>query len=205
MFRPRRVLVLATRHCPDLLIALAAALEKSGIHAAIETLDDEADAQADVLIAAVQIGDAIPASEIAASGIAAGVCRSEADFWVLALRDDVASVTAGFMTLKALLGPSGSKAGLPGRARGGANIAPCGVALVIDAPASAQTALQAHRSLNRAVTRFLRLDLIHAPDIQADREGVRAAARSLARRIGAKLRLHQPSSRRETVALRASG
>jgi hypothetical protein len=189
---------------------LAAALEKSGIHAAIETLDDEADAQADVLIAAVQIGDAIPASgiaasEIAASGIAAGVCRSEADFWVLALRDDVASVTAGFMTLKAMLGASGSKAGLPGRARGGANIAPCGVALLIDAPASAQTALQAHRSLNRAVTRFLRLDLIHAPDIQADGEGVRAAARSLARRISAKLRLHQPSSRRETVALRASG
>jgi hypothetical protein len=205
MFRPRRVLVLATRHCPDLLTALVAALEKYDVHAAIEKLGDEADTQADVLIAAVQIGDAIPASGIEASGIEAGVRRAEADFWVLVLREDVASVTAGFMALKAMLGASGSKAGLPGRAKAGANIGPCGVAVLIDAPTSAAAALQAHRSLNRAVTQFLRLELIHAPDIEADGEGVRAAARSLARRMSAKLRLHQPSSRREMVALRASG
>jgi hypothetical protein len=200
MFRPRRVLVLATRHCPDLLTALVAALEKYGVHAAIEKLGDEADTQADVLIAAVQIGDAIPAS-----GIEPGIRWAEADFWVLVLREDVASVTAGFMALKAMLGASGSKAGLPGRAKAGANIGPCGVAVLIDAPTSAAAALQAHRSLNRAVTQFLRLELIHAPDIEADGEGVRAAARSLARRMSAKLRLHQPSSRREVVALRASG
>lgn len=200
MFRPRRVLVLATRHCPDLLTALVAALEKYGVHAAIEKLGDEADTQADVLIATVQIGDAIPAS-----GMEAGVRRAEADFWVLVLREDVASVTAGFMALKAMLGASGSKAGLPGRAKAGANIGPCGVAVLIDAPTSAAAALQAHRSLNRVVTQFLRLELIHAPDIEADGEGMRAAARSLARRMSAKLRLHQPSSRREMVALRASG
>jgi hypothetical protein len=183
-----------------LLTALVAALEKSGVHAAIEPTGNEADAAADVLIAQVLIEDAVPAHQIEA-----GVRRAEADFWVLVLRDDTASVTAGFMALKSMLGASGSNGGAPGRSNAGVNAGSCGIALLIDAPTSAAAALQAHRSLNRAVTRFLRLDLIHAPDIEADGAGMRAAARSLARRIGAKLRLHQPSSRRETVALRASG
>jgi hypothetical protein len=52
----------------------------------------------------------------------------------------------------------------------GPNAAPCFLAMLVDEPTTTLAALQAHRSLNRAAKRFLRLDLIHSPDIKADDE-----------------------------------
>lgn len=181
MFRPRRVLVLATRRHPILTTALVAALEKSGFLAAIDPPGCDEDEPVDVVIRTETIGSMI------------AVPKEAADFLVLLLRDDVASLTSGFMTLKAALGARGPHA------------APCFVAMLVDEPTTTLAARQAHRSLNRAAKRFLRLDLIHNPDIEADDEKIRAVARSLARRIGAKLRLHQSSRRRDEGTLRASG
>ncbi len=180
MGRLPHVLVLTTAHNQDLSVALAAAFERTGVHALIDRPGREPDAPIDVLISTQQIGEQgwLHACDSGTRAL---------DFLVLLLRDDPASVTEGFMALKHLLGAQG---------------APRGVAFLVDAPSSALVARQTHRVLNRAVKNFLRLELIHSLDLDEDGETMGAAARSLARRISVKLRLHQSVASRAPMVTR---
>ncbi len=187
MGRSPHVMVLSTAQNRDLSVALAAAFERTGVHALIDLPGREADQASDLVISTRHIG--------AEAGLSA--CAHQAgslDFLVLLLRDDPASVTNGFMALKRLLV---------------AREMPRGVAFLVDAPSSALVARQTHRVLNRAVKNFLRLELIHSLDLDEDGETMGAAARSLARRISVKLRLHQSVASRAPMVTgglaRASG